>query len=641
MKLVNALFSKTPERSWLVAFSVFFAMAVSGFAEAPRAEMSVSSKHLEVGQTTKLRITVSGEGKVETPHEIDVDGLSIQYQGRSSSSSYSFNNGVMNSSRSITDTFVLTPQREGEITIPAQTVKADGKPLTTEPITLDVVAASSGNGNAGAAASGGSAGQSAQSGVGRIAFAELVVPKDRIYVGETVPIVLNFFFNADAQVLQVETQGLTLKSDGFTVKPFRNPDQQRISKDGKNYIEVTFKTAITPVKAGDLTLGGAEMPFTAMIQQKPPQQDDDDNNSPFNGNATIQQMMRQMQSFNNMAMASPQQMTVKSDPVKINVLPLPEAGRPANFSGAVGQFRIADESAEPAAVSIGDPVEVKIGISGYGSFDRIDSPTMAAVSGWKNYPSGGKFKANDDIGFSGTKTFDISVVPLTKQTRTPIFEFSYFDPTAKKYVTLRSREFPLAVSGSAAAPTPTIVTNSQLSPAASANAEKPKNALLPIKAGEAQWGVTFAYWTERPVFWEAQVAPLFALLLFGTLRFRRLRAANVNVQRALAERNERDLLTANLRAAQTASAFYAAAARLLQFDAGVTLGKSALAVSDEEALSARAISAETRESVRQILQRNDELSYAGSGAREESISSDAKSEVLRTIKAYEGAKSNA
>jgi len=69
------------------------------------------------------------------------------------------------------------------------------------------------------------------------------------------------------------------------------------------------------------------------------------------------------------------QITVASDPDAFKVLELPVAGRPAGFSGAVGKFEVGSELSA-AKCTAGDPLTLRLEVTGTGSFDRVNSPML-------------------------------------------------------------------------------------------------------------------------------------------------------------------------------------------------------------------------------------------------------------------------
>ena len=122
-------------------------------------------------------------------------------------------------------------------------------------------------------------------------------------------------------------------------------------------------------------------------------------------------------------------------------------GAPPTFTGAVGNFSLTAD-ANPKRVQVGDPITVKVEVAGRGNFDRVSAPDLTDESGWHKYPPSSNFKQDDDVGISGTKTFEMVVSPNEKKSVLPPVAFSYFDPVKDKYVTLETQAVPLVVEGS-------------------------------------------------------------------------------------------------------------------------------------------------------------------------------------------------
>src|SRR5262249_14541649 len=139
---------------------------------------------------------------------------------------------------------------------------------------------------------------------------------------------------------------------------------------------------------------------------------------------------------------------IRSEPVQLDVKPLPP-NAPSSFSGAIGNFTMATD-ANPKAVQVGDPITVTTTISGRGNFDRVNAPVVEDERGWHKYPPSSKFKQDDEVGISGTKSFETVLSPNEKKQTLPLLAFSYFDPVKEQYVTLHSEAIPISVQGGAA-----------------------------------------------------------------------------------------------------------------------------------------------------------------------------------------------
>jgi tetratricopeptide (TPR) repeat protein len=122
----------------------------------------------------------------------------------------------------------------------------------------------------------------------------------------------------------------------------------------------------------------------------------------------------------------------------INVLPVPTTDRPADYRGAVGRYQIAVD-ATPTHVKAGDPINLLIGIWGTGPMELVQAPPLSELPELT-----ADFKVPDEplAGFvqGERKIFSTSIRPRKPGiTQIPAIPFSYFDPAAAKFVTVRSK----------------------------------------------------------------------------------------------------------------------------------------------------------------------------------------------------------
>ncbi len=275
-----------------------------------------------------------------------------------------------------------------------------------------------------------------------IVFAELIVPKTSAYVGEVIPAEIRLGINNRVPHRLIE--GATLSGQGFTAQRMPNPEQTLESVNGRSYEIITFKTAITPVKSGKLEIAAKDA--KAIVQV--PRPGGSRPRSPFDIFGMDDPFSDPF--FNDPFAGRGEQREVKfsSETTTIEVKPLP-ANAPPNFSGAVGNFTLATD-VKPKNAQVGDPLTVTASISGRGNFDRVTAPTLENERGWHTYPPGSNFKADDDIGISGTKTFEMVLTPNEPKKAVPPLLFSYFNPIKESYVTLRGDKLPVVVEGGAA-----------------------------------------------------------------------------------------------------------------------------------------------------------------------------------------------
>ncbi|HJP56046.1 MAG TPA: BatD family protein [Gemmatimonadales bacterium] len=127
--------------------------------------------------------------------------------------------------------------------------------------------------------------------------------------------------------------------------------------------------------------------------------------------------------------------TLESRPVTLTVLPLPAAGKPAGFSGAVGRGIAIARSVRPAAGRAGEALTVEIGVSGRGNVALWPTPDLAWPAGVRAYTD----KVDDQLGttngmMGGTKTFHELAVPDSAGTLVlPALRYPYFDLDTRSY----------------------------------------------------------------------------------------------------------------------------------------------------------------------------------------------------------------
>src|SRR5438874_1626780 len=601
-----------------VLFSVLLASALAQFArgDSPKITAVLTSSEVVVGETVQLQIQIDNAGtSVKPPSEIDVPGLQIHFTGKSTEMRWK----NFTASSSITYNYTILPEKSGTYKIPPQSIRAGKDNLQTPELTLEVAdsprtAAGTGSNRAG----------NTQAGENKIAFAELLVPKKIAYVGEMIPVVVRIGFNSRTRVAEMAPPQVS--GQGFTVQKLGEPERNLENIEGGSYVVFNYKTAISAARVGNFQIGPVEQKANILV----PRRSSGTRRKPFDPFSE--------DPFSDPFFALPfgglmeqHEIDVKSDPVSLEVKALP-AGAPPTFSGAVGSFSMTAE-ANPKRVQIGDPITIKAAISGRGNFDRMDAPELSDERGWHKYPPSSNFKQDDDVGISGTKTFELVVSPNEKLTTVPPLAFSYFDPVKEKYVTLHSEAVPLIVEGNApAAPAiagTTPATSAQPTPGGQ---QKAQDILHQIN-DRGKIVSSFAPVYARKEFWLAQLFPLtFALGLMGW-KVQNVRASNRAALRAAQLQHERDELLRKLRRDQLAPReYFSEASRVVQLKTALKQTNIEPATVDAET-AARVfdLNAEQSEQMRRLFATSDEFRYSGAGNGENALSSEGRRETLELI----------
>ncbi len=250
-----------------------------------------------------------------------------------------------------------------------------------------------------------------------VAFLKFEFPKPTVYDGESAVGRLELYLRNDVQNFG-NFQLTGSPTDGFNSgKPVELQNQRRRVQVGNHsYTVIPLAVPLTAIRTGQLTLG----PFTATAVVVLPSRDQ-------GGDPFFRQFFNQ---------GEQKQVSLASEPVTVESLPLPEAGKPAKFNGAVGDFTMT-VTAGPTNVTVGDPITLRVQISGRGALDAVTLPPQASWNDFETYPPTTKLETSDQFCFQGTKTFEQIVSPKNSDVHElPSFSFSFFNPADDQYHTL-------------------------------------------------------------------------------------------------------------------------------------------------------------------------------------------------------------
>jgi len=604
----SALFAASFSRILLACLlALGLTLGIAAQAADVSAKASLTRGITVIGEPVQFQIKISNAKREGDPPDVEVAGLPIRYLGPSSSSTMRLDQSGFRQERTTIFVYEVTPEKNGTFTIPALEVNADGRKLKTEPVTLTVQPSSVVD----------EAKPRAQG------TAEIVPAKKTAYVGEMIPVEIRLF--VDARVKWSPVAMPEISGEGFTKVKMPEPRRpEQVVRNGREYDKFTFKTAITPGKAGKIVIGPTEVVYDAQVPR-----------GRRSGPRSMFDLFDE-DIFGDQFFAQTQRMKAKAEAVEITVKPLPAAGKPRDFSGAVGSFQF-DAEGSPSQVKVGDPVTMKLRVTGRGNFDRVEAPALKDSSGWRAYPPSGNFtkESSDELGLSGTKLFEMAVIPEEKKTQMPVFTFSYFDPEAEKYVTLVSEPAALRVEGGKPpAPVPVVKAPEAVS-GPTAEPEPPAPTANDILGPRYDAGVrrSFEPLYEQREFWLAQGGMLVALLTLICFRVRR--GPDAGAARAAGLRREKAALLAKLRGGELAhTEFYDTAARIVQIDTALATGADPAGV---DAASARALAGAdeaTAEVIDEVFNARAELLFAGGGSGRGRVAGEERARVLEALETF-------
>jgi hypothetical protein len=535
---------------WLPAIFAVQFFAALAWGAAPSVDALLEPTQIEVGESARLTIFTSGSGTLSVTLPV-VPGLEFRVVGQSRQIQI-INGATLESTSTIVR---VTAETAGIFTIPGLTPASPPLVLRVNP--------GNGSGNSssfpapksglvppglgGLLQQGGSNANGIRLTPDGSAFVRLEIPKHEIYVGESIPAEIQVGMR-DGFVASIN--GLpTLNNSDFTLNNLsRQPERAAKVIEGKPFTVYTWHTVLSAIKPGAYSLK-FEAPLTVRIRTRPRDESmmDDLLGDPFMQNifgATV-----------------PKNITVTSPDAAFTVLALPTQGKPSDFTGAVGSFKISTDISS-ATNTAGDPLTLRMHVTGAGNFDRVDSTMLSSDGVWKTYEPKATFNPSDALGYRGEKTFEQPVIASQPGSHTiPPLTFSYFDPGTHRYEAARSAPLSVKVAQGpdSAANEPPPASTAQTPAEQSRSGLRPDHALAEPRVGSLV-----------PLFFQPQFLGLtsgLALLLCSAyaLQRRRERHAQREQERARLQLIH-DLLDqmAAASAAGNANLFFTAARSALQ-----------------------------------------------------------------------------
>jgi len=404
---------------WLVA-------GVSTLHAEVTATATLNVQSFPLSRAAQLSISVQGTRSFQ-PQIPEVEGLRLHQQGQSTQ--VQIINGDY--SVSVTSTYLVEALRSGSFVIPAIKIEfKDGVvetaaiPFTVTKVKKTAQTQPAQKGSAAATRLGSGAAD-------EVAFMRVVPEKQASYSGEVVPVQIKVYFRDG---LQAELNSVPqLTGEGFVLEQLTGePARTREIVGNSRYAVLIWDSALTGIKEGEHTLS-MELDATLLLRQQ--------RRDPFGRNSFFGDFFSSYRE---------KEVKVTSPKLEMKVLSLPEDGKPANFSGAIGDFHL-QVNAEPLVIAKGDPVTLIMTVSGEGNFDRVQVPELQEKEGWKRYTPSSVFHPEGRNNL-GKKVFEQALVAKSDDVKhVPSLAFSYFDPQVQRYKNLVSAPIPLNIQSVQAA----------------------------------------------------------------------------------------------------------------------------------------------------------------------------------------------
>ncbi|PIZ12283.1 MAG: BatD protein [Flavobacteriaceae bacterium CG_4_10_14_0_8_um_filter_31_99] len=373
---------------------------------AQQAELSVTISKNKLGLNERLRVEFSinkqGGDNFTPPKFKDFKLVA----GPSQSVSQSWINGRVTFSQSYT--YILKPNRKGELFIEAASIEINGSTINskmmrvvvTDPIDIPE------NPN--------DPEYIANQNIHLVAE----VSKSNPYVGEGIYVEYRLYVSENVSVYETSVteapqyngfwnQEITI--DGYPVKMGKF--------NGENYRYIVLQKALLiPTKTGNLTIDPMKMDIVIGVPT---------GRADFFGNVITKNVRKEF--------ASPKKI--------INPKNLPLKGRPENFTGAVGNF-IFNVSLSKEVLKANESSQIKIDVSGKGNLKLFELPLVETPTELEKYQPERKENIQVTIdGIQGSVNDTYTIVPQYKgKYKIPSVSFSFFNPKEEKYKTISTAD---------------------------------------------------------------------------------------------------------------------------------------------------------------------------------------------------------
>lgn len=384
-----------------------------------------------VGDQFRLSYTVTTQ-KVRDFRAPSIKGFDVLMgPTRSAFSNTQIINGAMSSESGITFTYILMATTEGDYTISGATITADGDQMVSNSVKIKVLPPDQNTGSAGAAqggnaSSGRSAATSSTSVSNQDLFVTATVSKTNVYEQEALLLTYKIYTRES----QLGFDNVKLPDfKGFHSQEIERPSNAKWSQDhykGRNYYTTVYRQFVLfPQQSGKLVIEPAR--FDASVAKAVRSADPFD--AFFNGGSNVVQVKKVL--------------TTPAVTINVNALP---AGKPADFSGGVGEFNISS-SINSKEVKTNDAITVKLVISGTGNLKLLSNPEVRFPEDFEVYDP----KVDSQVrltqnGLSGNRVIEYLAIPRhAGNFKIPAVTFSYFDIKSKSYKTLRTEDYEIKV----------------------------------------------------------------------------------------------------------------------------------------------------------------------------------------------------
>lgn len=430
-----------------IVFFIFFLLsAVSAWAEDAVQFVASTSNMVAVGQRFKVIFSLKN-GSADNIQVAEWSDAFDVLLGPSVSrgKSISMINGQTTVTENSAYTYILAPKKEGTFTISPAKVTVNGKMYMSNALTVKVLPAESNPQSGAQQPQANGRGSYSQQQVGisdNDIFVKTELTRTKVYEQEQLIATIRLYYRANVRSLD-EVKFPEFK--GFIAQEIELNDDQKYGMDavnGRNYKTVILKQMVLfPQKSGVQKVEGGKVSAIVQVPVTNQRSRGGFFDDFFSSYADVKK-----------------QLNIPG--VTIDVTPLPEAGKPADFGGAVGDFQLSSNLTSDH-VKANEAVNLKLKISGSGNLKYLKTPEIKFPQDFEVYdPKTDTKQSVTRAGVSGSKSIEYIAIPRYEgEYKIPAVSFSYFDVKSKRYKTLSSPEYTLTVEKGDAPVAGPVVSN--------------------------------------------------------------------------------------------------------------------------------------------------------------------------------------
>ena len=358
-------------RSTLFGLLVSVLFSNAAFSQNITLSAEVTPKIISLNETATLRVTVSANqqlGNIGPPKLKPLPEFNVSYGG--ASSQYNLTGNQV--SVSVTWTYVLRPKKVGQFMVSSIQISHGNQTYTADPISIKVVPRSKKP----------SQSESTQDTFtdpfsGSTHKVEAAVDNSRPYVNEQI--IYTFRYLYTARIPSFNTPKYTRPSlRQFWTAELERKQGRRQVIDGTLYSVEEIQVGLFPIAAGKITIEPAKLSLPLAA-----------------GRGRLQSSSRML----------------VTNPIEVNVRPLPQGGKPGNFAGTIGQYRIHAQT-DRGTVEAGDGFTLRVRVAGTGNIETVPAPTVPTLPNMAIYDP----QITDAIGIvdskvQGSRTYEYVIIP--------------------------------------------------------------------------------------------------------------------------------------------------------------------------------------------------------------------------------------